>query len=572
LNKENLLSILRRIDGRGYKAYKDLRGKYDFSKFLLFIDYVQGDPFASPSRCRVRVAQENAGFPRDLYASKSRRVATQDYIARQFAKALQAGVSGNRGTGKSGLITIDRCGQEVLERTAVVVCEHYVEARISVGLPARGRTVLGRQAAEMLTQELPEVVEKSLFYSSLNAGDLRRHVGTVEDQDYLRERLPEMGLVAFVGNGAVLPRKSGVSDLPLKGDQVVPFYSPPELEVEVELPNAGRIKGMGVSEGVTLIVGGGYHGKSTLLRALERGVYNHIPGDGREQVVTVPDAVKIRAEDGRRIEKVNISPFINNLPFGRDTEAFSSDEASGSTSQAANIIEALEMGTHLLLVDEDTSATNFMIRDMRMQHLVTKEKEPITPFIDRVQQLARLEVSTCIVIGGSGDYFDVADTVIMMDNYSPRLVTAAAKRISAEFQTSRKPEGGEDFNPPGKRCPDGAGLDPTRGRKVKIAARGLRVIAYGRQNIDLTSVEQLVDTSQTRAIGDLIHYIATRYINGSRPLAEAINLAMQDIEEKGLDIISPYYGQHPGDYAMPRPLEVAAAFNRLRSLRIASVR
>ncbi|HHW55585.1 MAG: ABC-ATPase domain-containing protein [bacterium] len=567
--REELERILARIDGKGYKAYKDIQGSYLFDTYILHIDHVQGDPFAAPSRLRVRVDQRHARIPAEFYNTPARRVACADFLTRSFARAIEEVAGGSRGTGKSGLIAIDRCGQEILERTAMVVTDEYVEARIVLGLPARGRTVLGKEARAMLFEELPAIVEASLLYKSIDGKSLRKHVEVKEDQVYLRSKLPEYQLAAFIADGSVLPRESGISDRPLRGEGVVPFVSPPELAVEITLPNAGPVKGMGIPQGVTLIVGGGYHGKSTLLRALERGVYDHIPGDGRELVVTLSTAVKIRAEDGRRVEKVDISPFINNLPNQQDTVDFSTPNASGSTSQAANIMEALEVGAKVLLMDEDTSATNFMIRDVRMQQLVAKEKEPITPFIDRVRQLwLELGVSTVLVLGGSGDYFDVADTIIMMDTYRPRQVTELAKEIAREFGTGRLSEGGGKFGRIKERSPLPRGLDPSRGGKTKIQARGLHTIQYGNWDIDLSGLEQLVDASQTRAIGEIIHYAARKYINGRATLRQVLEQVEGDIENKGLDIISPYYGQNPGDFARPRLLEVAAAINRLRSLSV----
>lgn len=242
--------------------------------------------------------------------------------------------------------------------------------------------------------------------------------------------------------------------------------SPASLSITIQTPNSGTVSGMGIPKGVTLIVGGGYHGKSTLLRALEIGVYNHVPGDGRERVVSNPSAVKIGAEDGRRIEKVNISPFINNLSFGKNTQAFSSENASGSTLQAANIIESLEIGASVILIDEDTSATNFMIRDHRMQELVSKEKEPITPFIDKVRHLyTDCGVSTILAIGGAGDYFDVADYVICMVEYTPRDVTGDAKRITDKFVSERISEGGTSFGRILERIPLVDNFNPKK-RKV----------------------------------------------------------------------------------------------------------
>lgn len=495
----------------------------------------------------------------------------QDFLAREFDTAIRQMVRGNRGMGKSGLIQIDRGGQEVLERTAVLIdTEGHIEVRLVMGLPAQGRTILGQQAEAMFFAELPTMVTRSLLYRNLQHERIQKHVEVVEDQDALRAQLRTKGLVAFLGNNAVLPRRSGVDDRPLSSGKemvVVPFQSPPTLEVTLKVPNAGTLAGMGIPEGITLIVGGGFHGKSTLLRAIERGVYNHIPGDGREWVVTIPEAVKIRAEDGRRIAKVNISPFINALPFGKDTTTFSTDNASGSTSQAANIIEALEMGCRLLLIDEDTSATNFMIRDRRMQRLVHKGKEPITPFLDKVRQIYHeYGVSTILIMGGSGDYFDVADQVIMMDSYKAKDVTEQARKVAAEFPSQRQPEGGEYFGVISPRIPQGESFDSRRGRReVKIDAKGLYTILYGTTNIDLSALEQLVDPSQTRAIGASISYVASRYMDGKRSLAEILQRLMADIEREGLDVIT---ANKVGNLAQPRLFEIAGAINRMRTLEI----
>jgi len=505
---QDLRGILQRIDGRGYKAFKDIKGEYDFDEFALIIDHVQGDPFADPSRVRVRVPQKIAGFPEDTRESKSREIALRDFLTRRFFEAARKFTKGNRGTGKSGVISIDRPGQEILERTSAFVTDDHVEARFVMGLPAFGRKIAGRHAEAMFFEELPAIVKASLLFANLVGDDLYGHIRTTEDADFLRDSLGGLNLIAFVANGSILPRASGINPLPMKEGTVIPFESPESLRVEITLPNRGAIKGMGIQTGVTLIVGGGYHGKSTLLRALELGVYNHIPGDGRERVVTDPATMKIRAEDGRRIEKVNISPFINNLPFGKGTADFSTEDASGSTSQAANIIEAMEVGGTVLLIDEDTSATNFMIRDHRMQELVSKDKEPITPFIDKIRQLYReMGISTVLAIGGSGDYFDVADRVVCMIEYRPFEVTEESRKIAEKYSAERTPEGGDSFGDVTERIPFAKSFDPSRGkREVKITSKGLQSIDFGTHTIDLGALEQLVDMSQTRAIGDAIHF------------------------------------------------------------------
>ncbi|MFB6285195.1 MAG: ABC-ATPase domain-containing protein [Candidatus Bipolaricaulia bacterium] len=565
-NATDLRRTLERIDGRGYKAYKDIQGSYDFEAFELIVDHVQGDPFAAPSKLRVRVPQSVAAFPRSTFQSRSRQTALRDYLTRAFARAAGR-ASANRGTGKSGMIAIDTPSQEILARTSVIVDDEIVEARFVAGLPAKGRKVMGKQAAAMLCEDLPAIAQDALLYGALDARDLQRHVETAEDADALRDQLRERGLVAFVADGAILPRRSGVDDRPLS-DSAVPFQSPASLSVELDRPNGGPIAGMGVPPGVSVVVGGGYHGKSTLLSAISLGVYNHVPRDGREFVVSDPAAVFIRAEDGRGVTGVDISPFINNLPQDRSTRDFSSEDASGSTSQAANIVEALEVGASTLLIDEDTSATNFMIRDHRMQELIAKDKEPITPFIDKIRQLYDDRgVSSILVMGGSGDYFDVADTVIAMEHFRPHDVTDDARAIAAKYRTDRRAEGGEAFGEIAPRIPDPHSIDPSKGKKgkMKLKTRETDEIVFGSDAIDLSAVHQLADESQLRGIAQALVHAKERHMNRDRTLAEVLDALMAEVDENGLDVLSPFV---TGDLAEFRRFELAAALNRLRSLRV----
>lgn len=560
---DTLQTILRRIDGKGYGYYGDIRGRYRFDTFVLCIDHVQKDPFASPSRVRVIVDAAAAGFAPDMWNSSSRRRGLCDYLTRAFC-GVAGKQSGRAGSGKSGLIAMDLPGQEILERTSVLISESGVEARFVVGLPARGRRIAGREAEHIFFERLPACVATSLLLRAHDAGRLYHHIGVAEDADVLRGALRKRGLVAFVADGAVLPRESGASDRPMRAAGVVPFSSPPDMRVEMVVPNAGTLTGMGIPAGVTLVVGGGYHGKSTLLSAITAGIYTHIPGDGREYVVSDPAAVKIRAEDGRRVEAVDISPFISGIPGGKDTRSFSSEDASGSTSQAANIMEALEGGARLFCIDEDTSATNFMIRDRRMQALVAKEHEPITPYIDRVRELfTEHGVSSVCVIGGSGDYLDVADTVICMDAYHPYLVTDRAREVARENPTGRVRETDTPFPRWQRRVFDGRSFSPAKGKKdVRIMARGRGTIVFGTTDIDCSAVEQIASESQTRAIADAIWY-AVRYMDGKTTAAEVAERVMQDIERDGLDVLSK---RTRGDYAAFRTLELLQAVNRMRTL------
>ena len=562
----DLEKLLLRLDGKGYKAYKELQGQYQHPNFTLSIDYVQGDPFASPSRIRVTVPGEKGDFPPELYDTSFKRRAVVDFLSRTVAKNIYQLYERVGGSGKSGVLSIGRCGQEILERNYVVIDHTKVEARLEIGLPAAGRRILGKDAREVLCEALPKVVEASMFFQAIAREKLIGQVKLAEDQCFLRQEMVKRKLVAFVANGSILPRESGVSQRPLlKG--AVPFKSPQEYEIELQLPHYGLIRGMGIPEGVTLIVGGGFHGKSTLLQALELGVYDHIAGDGREYLVTRHNAVKIKAENGRSVEKVNISPFINNLPMGQDTVRFSTENASGSTSQAANIMEALEVGTDLLLIDEDTSATNFMIRDARMQQLVQKEKEPITPFIDKVRTLYEEKgVSTVLVIGGSGDYFEVADYVIMMDEYIPKDVTQKAQDIIKGNKNRRESEAvSSRQNDPPRIILKSTFPSGTKG--VKIKPRGTEQISFNREDINLRDLEQLIDPNQTNTICFMLQYIMERIVDGNLTLAGVVEKVYKDVITKGLDVVSPYRG-HPGNMALPRQYEIAGALNRYRNLKI----
>jgi predicted ABC-class ATPase len=555
---QRLRSTLDRIDRKGYGAYKDLQGSYDLESFTLFIDRVQRDPFAPPSLVRVRTDENR--FDPELFGNPVRRLAFEDLLTRSVERALRRAAKGNRGSGGSGRIEIQHTSQVVLPRTSVVVASEYVEARMAAGLPARGRAVDARAARTMLLDELPRVVREALTPAGVDTEAAREHVETIEDANHLRRRLPELGLVAFVADGSVLPRESGASDRPLR-DEAVPFESPEEFRVTVELPNRGEVSGMGIPEGVTLVAGGGFHGKSTLLSALAWGVYDHAPGDGRELVVAREDATKIRAEDGRSIAGVDISAMIGELPGRRPTTSFATPNASGSTSQAANIAEALEIGSSLLLVDEDTSATNFMIRDERMRELV--RKEPISPFIDLVRPLYdSLGVSTLVVVGGVGDYLDVADRVILMEDYEPRDATERAREVRESFP-ARVPTGEAAVSQPRERLIRASSIDLRRGKRETARGKGLNTIELGRERVDLSYLEQLAESGQTESIARIIGEFAAG--NASRGIVEVVSEAFDSVAQNGLDSLGNFRG-HPGELSLPRAQEVAAAINRIRSL------
>ncbi|HJA82162.1 MAG TPA: ABC-ATPase domain-containing protein [Candidatus Mediterraneibacter intestinipullorum] len=561
----DLRSLLNRIDHRGYPAYKDTKGMYQFPGYVLSIDRVQGDPFASPSRVSVRVSGKVAGFPRELYKGSCQRIALQDELTRQFGKRAEQFAFKAKGSGKSGLISVSRCGQEVLERTACRMDPENgdIILRMEIGFPANGRTINARELEKILFEFVPECVKASLFYKNMDAKRLRAIIDLAEDQQYIREKLPEMGLCAFVADGSILPRESGVSPRPMKGG--VKFKSPKELEVSLDLPHRGRVTGMGIRKGITLIVGGGYHGKSTLLKALELGVYDHIAGDGREYVITDDTAMKIRAEDGRSIRKTDISMFINDLPNGKDTVGFCTEDASGSTSQAANVVESIEAGASLLLIDEDTSATNFMIRDELMQRVIHRDMEPITPFIERIRELYDdYGISTVIVAGSSGAYFHIADSIIQMDRYVPKDITEYAKKEAEAFPVISVPEE-PAAQPDFRRCfrPGQAFKGNDR---IKMKTMGREAVMINKETIDLRYVEQLTDSEQVTALGYCIRYAQKHILDGRKDLCRAVE-ELEAVIRKGTLSALCESSSSISCMAMPRRQEIFACFNRYRGLK-----
>lgn len=587
---------LERIDRRGYPAYKDLRGQYDFGDFVLSIDHVQGDPFASPSSMSVRVPNEVLHIPAGLWDEVHRRTALEDVLLRRFSRALAACSMRAGGSGKSGVLATTRPGQEVLARSACEVRGGAVTLRFEAGLPAHGRTVDGRAAAKMLLDFVPECVERTLFVDDGLLDQAWAAVELADDQRAAREQMEASDLVAFVANGSILPRESGVSQRPLKS--ALAFEAPAEQRVVLDLPHRGKVAGMGIKRGVTLIVGGGYHGKSTLLRALQDGVYNHVAGDGRELVLTDSSAVKLRAEDGRAVSGVDISLFIRDLPDGRDTSRFSTVDASGSTSQAAATVEAYEAGARALLIDEDTSATNFMVRDALMEAVVAREFEPITPFVERVRDLwERAGVSSIIVAGSSGAYFSVADAVLQMDRYRVHDITAHARAVCMELEVPATPRAAGFALPAGNReiavAPVASGTDSARGDRgghddrggrgarggyggrgagrgpkpdrIKVRTSGCEELQVGRGSADVRLVEQLVDPCQARALAQLVRMGAQAGILvQGKPVAKAVDELMALLDREGWCALAER------DYvacglALPRPQELAAVLNRWRA-------
>ena len=618
----DLKRLLTSIDHKSYPAYKDVRGAYYFNTYILSIDHVQGDPFASPSKVSVQVRHAKAGFPAELFDTPWKKTALEDYLLRCFSREIGRLSFKAKGSGKSGLIATSRPGQEVLSRTACEIGRNEITARFEVGFPAFGRTINSGELIRIFFDFLPGCVENVFFYRRQNTAEIKKRITLADDQQFIRNELKRLDLVSFVADGSILPRETGVSDRPMKGS--VAFHSPDSLRITLNLPGHGPISGMAIHRGITLIVGGGYHGKSTLLKALESGVYNHIPGDGREYVITDETAVKLRAEDGRSINHVDISLFIRDLPNKKDTTCFSTADASGSTSQAAAVIESIEAGTRAFLIDEDTSATNFMLRDDLMQRIVSRDKEPITPFIERARDLYKQAgISTVLVAGSSGAYFFIADTIIQMDAYRPFDITemvknaceqevskpaiqapgfklpTAGRKLAADgtgravgamalnFGDSRAEAGGESqeegensgrsgrFGNRVGSASDAGRFERGRGgrretdrnsdrnTRIKVRVHDKHSFQVAKEPVDLRFVEQLADSEQTAALAQMMRYCLEKGLLERCTVQETVATLLKAYEADGLSVFSDASYAAMG-LAMPRVQEIYACLNRFR--------
>lgn len=584
---------MKSIDGRSYKSYKDTKGRYNFGDYNLNIIKVQGDPFASPSLISCDIDLDKHGFDKNLYDTPAKKVAFEDYFLRKLGTAIgsisrvtreaEERISGDdreeledrgsrsgrdskgnrygassRGSGKSSSISILKTNQEIIKRSAVDIRGKTLTFRFYVGLPARGRTVLGKAAKTLLFDKV-RIVYESITIQNINKRQLERHVDTNERSEMIRRSMDRKGLISFIGDGSILARRSSVDDRPMIG--AVKFSSPSSLKVTLELEDGSLVTGMGIGRGITTITGGGFHGKSTLLNAIEKGVYNHIPLDGRELVITTYDAVKIRAEDGRSIEKTDISTFINNLPHKKDTKSFTTENASGSTSQACNIMEAIELGAKLLLIDEDTSATNFMVRDRKIQELISHDKEPITPFIEKVGSLRKqVDVSTIIVVGGLGDYFSVSDSVLMLDEYVISDITAKARAIDEKYRESKIIEDESEIQLSRKKINSEKISLLFNDKKCRIKGRELDELSINRDIVDIRSIEQFIENGQVPFIGELLKKIFIKP-NKNYYLREIVDKVEEDIKNENL---CNYLKAEQGNLVYARKYEVGAVINRIR--------
>ncbi|TMI72875.1 MAG: ATPase [Bacillati bacterium ANGP1] len=564
---ERLRDKILTLEGKPFQAYQALDGEYRFERFALYVDRVIVEPPGVPSPLRVRIDQAEARFPASLWASRPAKIALEDFIARRWLDTIRKVA---RARGGRPQFAIDVGGQQILERTACRIAEDYVEIRCAIYLPAEGRKIASKAAQTVFFEDLPQLVDGALIYPNLNPNAAQRHVEATEDAEALRLQLSSRGLVAFLAEGAVLPRESG-SDRPLLS-HLVPLAAPPELKVTLDLPHRGAVSGMGIPRGVTVIMGSPFSGRSTLLRAIAAGVYPHLPGDGREHCATVADAVLVRAEEGRRVEGVNISAFLTAPPSGEDPSRCRTEHAGDVVSQAAGIAEALEAGCSVLLIDEDTSAPGLLARDPLWRQLAPEVKQPVNPLAEIARPLFEEHgVSTVVVTGHSSEYAAGADTVVAMDGFRPRAMTAEVRQAAHVAGPGAGPKGA--FGGVHHRVPLPEGFAFLRGRRLRgdshPGTHGIGTVFLGRDTMDLATLEQLVDPAQARAVAVALIWVADRgLVDGMRTVRELLGLIEVEVAQRGLEGLVPE--GVPGDLALPRRQEIAAAINRLRTLRVKS--
>lgn len=567
-DKEEFYGVLNGIDGKPFEDYAQLIGDFDFSRYVLKINSVQrdGDARGRATLFLLRVPQIIANFPQHLFSTPVRRTALEDLLTRKVAARIEAIARYDREGISRRRMSIACPGQKILPRSAVVVTEEYIEARIYVDLPEQDGRICGRAAREVFFEDLPAIANASLVYCNLNESEVHDFVNVMEDADHIRQILPTRGWVSFVSEGSLLGR-AGDSDLP-DYDQLMALAVSDEMASELDVPNSGKVRGFGVPAGVTVVLGDAFSGRVELMRALAAGIYNHIPGDGREMCITVPDAVYVNAEPGRSVQRVDISAFVNAEDRHIDFKQFTSLHADAVSSQAAGTAEALEAGARALLFDESDSASEFLSLSASAAALMPGVERRMSPLALRARQIAD-ELGISIVVGGAAtvsELIPVADTVLKIENHRVTDVTAEAKGLAVKMQSLKGAAADVAPMVEKNRWVVTSSIDPSVGRfDASIDATSSCALKFGRSLVDLRGVHQIADVYQTLTIGRILYYAKLRYMDEPRPIREILDLIDRDLSTEGLESLTR---DLRGDLARPRRYEIAAALNRLDTLRI----
>ena len=587
---------IRTLAGKNYGLYKSLAEKsWDFGDFSLEFLHVQGDPFAPASRVMIKANLQILGYPSEWGVSFERRLALSDFLHRRMSRVVK-----ERYPDKDGAVVFEGVGPEMLVRNSLWIDNGELRAVLQVRLPGEGRKIQAEAASEILTMVLPDLVSASLYNEGGCIGGNRREEGVVPeleahhrvlaDRSAVLLELEKQGLCAFVPDGAVLPRASGISQEPMEG--AIPFESPAQMAVTLEV-NGRKVRGMGIPKGITVITGGAFHGKSTLLQALTAAVYPHVPGDGREGIVIDETAMRVGVEDGRSVRGTDLSMFVRDLPGGVSTRCFTTAGASGSTSQAANLLEAMEAGVKTFLVDEDSSAVNFLIRDGRVRKLLGDEREPLIPLTDRIREICyglqeaskgrcsaicesersvvssgkRAERSFILVAGACGDYLDIADNIIIMANYKAECARYGA---NAELGVAHLPM---LEVPACRNLADyiqalASGLRPTSTveRQVKVKLNGDTLLQMGFLVSDTSRLVTLFDKQQRLGAGFMLLNLCQNVVSNGNDMAtetimEAVTALCDKIRNVGFRNLPQGMSR---EMSLPRPVDIACVLFRLR--------
>jgi predicted ABC-class ATPase len=558
-----LYQKIRILDGKNYGLYKSLAEKpWDFGDFALEFIHVQGDPFAPPSRVLVRAGLSMLGYAPEWGSNFERRLALSDFLMRRLGREVQ-----EKYPGKDAAVVFDSAGPEMLVRNSLWIDNGELRACLQVRLPGDGRKIQAQSAAEILTMVMPDLVSAGLYYNKADEPAMQEHYRVLAERKEILEQLDGRGLCSFVPDGAVLPRASGLSEMPLEG--AVPFVAPDEMAVTLNA--CGReIRGMGIPKGITVITGGAFHGKSTLLQALTRAVYPHIPGDGREGIVVDETALRVGVEDGRSVRETDLSMFVRDLPGGVSTKCFTTLSASGSTSEAANLLEAMEAGSRTFFIDEDSSAVNFLIRDMRVRKLLGDDREPLIPLTDRIRGLASAGMNFILVAGACGDYLDIADNIIVMANYraecAKSTALAVANRECGEAATNLQLQSrafAAYMQPLQKSVRPASAVE----RQVKVKLAGDTLLQIGFLVADTSRLNTLVDRQQRFGAGFMLLNLLQNAASNTdaetdAPVAETIRKLYEKIQNVGFRNLPQGMSR---EMSLPRAVDIACVAFRLNA-------
>ncbi len=561
-----LYQKIRTLNGKNYGLYKSLADKpWDFGDFALEFLHVQGDPYAPASRVVIKANLSMLGYAGEWGGSFERRLALSDFLHRKLSRLVK-----EKYPDKDAAIVFDMAGPEMLVRNSLWIDNGELRACLQVRLPGEGRKIQAEVAAEILTMVLPDLVSAGLYYSKSDEAALQEHFRVLAERKEILAQLESRGLCAFVPDGAVLPRASGLSELPLEG--AVPFTAPEQMAVTLNV--CGReIRGMGIPKGITVITGGAFHGKSTLLQALTRAVYPHIPGDGREGIVIDESALRVGVEDGRSVRGTDLSQFVRDLPGGVSTKNFNTLSASGSTSEAANLLEAMEAGSRAFLIDEDSSAVNFLIRDVRVRKLLGDDREPLIPLTDRIREISAQGYSFILVAGACGDYLDLADNIVIMANYKAECAKSSQPRTcSGDVATKQSTAAVSSARPfVGYMQPLQKSVRPTSAveRQVKVKLSGDTLLQIGFLVSDTSRLNTLVDKQQRFGAGflllNLLQNAASNSESSDASAGDSVAATIQKLHEKIQNVGFRNLPQGMSrEMSLPRVVDIACVAFRLR--------